>query len=124
MMVKDILVVDDDKDILFTFKQLLNHQNRVVFTAQSGKECLKRLNQGFEGIVLIDIMMPEMDGWDTIHEIVQQGLQEKIDIIVITARGSHNHEKIHGLEPYIFDYIPKPFDIDTINNLLERLQEL
>ncbi len=122
-MPKDILIVDDDKDILFTIKQILNIQDQVVFTAESGSACIHRIQQGFHGILLIDIMMPEMDGWDTIRELNRQGLINNVDIVVITARGTHQPEKMHGLESFITDYIPKPFDIDTIRNVISRLNQ-
>jgi DNA-binding response OmpR family regulator len=66
-------------------------------------------------------MMPMMDGWDTIREIVNNGLEQNVEIVVITARGTHHQEKMHGLEPYILDYIPKPFDFKKLLGVVENL---
>jgi len=122
MMEKDILIVDDDKDILTSLREVFLHQGNVVFTAESGFECLRRIKDGFQGILLIDIMMPKMDGWDTIREIVKNGLEQNVQIVVITARGTHHQEKMHGLEPYIIDYIPKPFDLHKLLGVVENLK--
>ena len=120
-MEKDILIVDDDKDILTSLREILQHQGNFVFTAESGFECIKRIKDGFQGILLIDIMMPKMDGWDTIREIVNIGFEQNVKIVVITARGTHHQEKMHGLEPYILDYIPKPFDINKLLSVVESI---
>jgi DNA-binding response OmpR family regulator len=120
-MDKDILIVDDDKDILRSLREVFLHEGHVVFTAQSGYECVRRVSDGFQGILLIDIMMPQMDGWDTIREIIKQGLEGNIQIVVITAHGTHHQDKMHGLEPYILDYIPKPFDINKLVSIVENL---
>ena len=120
-MEKDILIVDDDKDILISLREILQHQGNFVYTVESGFECIKRIKDGFQGILLIDIMMPKMDGWDTIREIVNNGYEQNVKIVVITARGTHHQEKMHGLEPYILDYIPKPFDINKLLSVVENI---
>ena len=63
---KGIMVVDDDEDILFTVRSIFKRYPVHVETAKSGVECLEILSKGFRGVVLMDIMMPGMDGWDTI----------------------------------------------------------
>jgi DNA-binding response OmpR family regulator len=120
-MEKDILIVDDDKEILRSLREVFLHQGNVVFTAESGSDCLRRIKNGFRGILLIDIMMPKMNGWDTIREIVKNGLEKNVQIVVITAKGTHNRNKMHGLEPYILDYIPKPFDLNKLLSVVENL---
>ena len=109
-MRKTMIVVDDDPDILDSIKTLFEHEGYEVFTAKNGMECLDKLENGFRGVILLDIMMPGMDGWDTVKEIVNRGLVNNVNIFVITAIGTSDHKKMKGLEPYIFDYIPKPFD--------------
>ena len=122
-MRKDILVVDDDPGVIYTIKRGLEILDKEynVLAVESGVECLELLEKGFKGILLIDIMMPNMDGWDTIREIVNRGLKKNVEILVITAVGTSNHEKMKGLEPYIYDYIAKPFDVNTIVESVKRL---
>ena len=121
-MRKNIIVVDDDVDILESIRTLFEHEGYDVYTVKNGMDCIKKLQKGFEGIVLLDIMMQGMDGWDTLRAIVDQGLQENIEVFVITAIGTGDYEKIKGLEPFIHDYIAKPFDpdklIESINQII------
>ena len=120
-MDKKIMIVDDDPDILVTMRHVFEHEGFEVLTVDTGDDCLAELERGFEGIVLIDLMMPFMDGWDTIHEIIQRGLNHKVVISIITAKGTLEHEKMKGVEPYVKDYISKPFDIPT---LIQNVEEM
>ena len=120
-MENDILIVDDDKDILTSLREVFQYHGNVVFTAESGFECIRRIKDGFHGVLLIDIMMPKMDGWDTIREIVKNGLENNVKIVVITARGTHHQEKMQGLEPFILDYVPKPFDLNKLLSIVNNL---
>ncbi len=122
-MDKKIMIVDDDSDILVTLRTLFERQQFEVLTVDSGSDCIKELEQGFKGIVLIDLMMPFMDGWDTIKEIIKRGLNKDILVSIITAKGCSSSEKMKGLESYIYDYIPKPFNLEKliseINNMTD-----
>jgi len=120
-MRKDILVVDDDTDILHSVRDIFEHQGHTVFTVNNGFECIKKLEKGFNGIILLDIMMPKMDGWDTIREIVNKGLNKKVEILIITAIGTSDHDKMFGVESYVHDYIVKPFNIGDLVNSVNKL---
>ena len=123
IMDRKIMIVDDDSDILVTLRTLFERQQFEVLTVDSGSDCIKELEQGFKGIVLIDLMMPFMDGWDTIKEIIKRGLNKDILVSIITAKGCSSSEKMKGLESYIYDYIPKPFNLEKliseINNMTD-----
>ena len=114
MMDKKIMIVDDDSDILVTLRALFERQHFEVLTVDSGSDCIKELEQGFKGIVLMDLMMPFMDGWETINEIIKRGLNKNILLSIITAKGCTSSEKMKGLESYIHDYISKPFDLEKL----------
>ena len=113
-MEKRIMVVDDDPDILISIRKIFENEGYEVFTVDSGLDCIKEIERGFKGVILMDIMMPFMDGWDTIMEIMKRGLQNQVIISILTARGTRDHEKIRGLESYIHDYITKPFDVEQL----------
>lgn len=121
-MRRDILVVDDDTDILHSVKDIFEHQGHEVFAVNNGFDCIQELENGFNGIVLLDIMMPGMDGWDTIKEIVRKGLDKNVKILIITAIGTSNHEKMYGVESYVHDYIIKPFNVNDLVESVEKLQ--
>ena len=120
-MRKNILVVDDDSDILRSVRDIFEHEGHEVFTVKNGIECIDKLEKGFEGIILLDIMMPEMDAWDTLKEIVNRGLEKNVEILIITAIGTSHHEKMKGLEPYIYDYVAKPFNIDELVRRIKKV---
>lgn len=121
-MEKKIMIVDDDPDILISIRKIFEREGYEVFTVDSGMDCIKELERGFSGIVLMDIMMPFMDGWDTIEEIKSKGLEKNVVISILTAKGTADHEKLKGLQSYIYDYITKPFDvqqlISNVNNIV------
>jgi len=113
-MEKKIMVVDDDPDILITLRNIFEREGYEVFAVDSGMDCIRELERGFKGVVLMDIMMPFMDGWDTIREIVNRGFTKGVTISIVTAKGTHDHEKMKGLESYVHDYIAKPFDVKAL----------
>ena len=120
-MRKNILIVDDDPDVRTSVKSIFEYEGYEVSSVENGVECIELLEKGFTGILLIDLMMPQMDGWATIKEIVKRGLQKNVNIIVITAIGTYRHHKMKGLEPYVHDYIAKPFDI---TELIENIRKI
>lgn len=103
------MIVDDDRHILIAVKTVLNEAGFPVEMAESGDECVSFLKAGFSGIILLDIMMPVMDGWDTIRAIKREGLGEKVLIAMLTAKDTPD-QKMIGLQEYVFDYITKPFE--------------
>lgn len=113
-MDKKIMIVDDDPDILISIRKIFENEGFEVYTVDSGMDCIKELERGFNGIILMDIMMPFMDGWDTIEEIKNKGFTKNVVISILTAKGTPDHEKIKGLQPYIYDYITKPFDVKQL----------
>ncbi len=117
-MKKKLMVVDDDPDILITIRKIFENAGYEVLTVDSGSDCIDELKRGFKGVILMDIMMPFMDGWDTIREIIKKGFADDVAISIVTAKGNPDHEKMKGLEAYVHDYIAKPFDIrDLIANV-------
>jgi len=126
-MDKKVMIVDDEQDILFSLKTLLESQGYEVITVDSGAKCVNELEKGFSGVVLMDIMMPKMDGWDTIKSIVNMGLTRNIEIEIITGKGTKNHKKMIGFGSYIHDYLSKPLDseklISSVNKCLMCLSK-
>jgi len=105
------MVVYDDPDILIVIRKIFEKEGYEVLTVDSGMDCIKELERGFKGVILMDIMMPFMDGWDTIEEIMKRGYEPNVVISILTAKGTPDHDKMRGLESHIYDYITKPFDV-------------
>ncbi|OYT28321.1 response regulator [Thermoplasmatales archaeon ex4572_165] len=116
---KKLLIVDDDPYIIIAIRTLFEEEGFEVFAANSGIECLDFLEkENFNGVILIDLMMPIMTGWETIDEIVKRGLNEKLIISVLSAKDIPN-EKSNTMR-YITDYLNKPFEnnelMDKVNS--------
>ncbi|GAJ98551.1 DNA-binding response regulator [Geomicrobium sp. JCM 19055] len=110
-----ILVVDDEKQLIELIKPVLEAARYDVVSASNGIEALEILRIQKVQLVLLDVMMPGMDGFQLCHEIRQQ---TDIPIIMLTARGEEE-ERVHGLRLGADDYIVKPFGLEE---LLARMQ--
>ncbi len=118
-MDKQIMIVDDDQSIRKTVEIILSANGYSVCAAERGRECLSKLREGFNGLILMDIMMPEMDGWDTIAAIEEEGLHGGNVICMLTA--VHDPcPKMEKLTESVMDYVRKPF---TSEELLETVAE-
>jgi len=119
-MMKKVMIVDDEPDVLLSLKTVLQNQNYDVITVTNGKECLNELKKGFKGIILMDLMMPVMDGWETINQIVKRGYIQDVAISIITGKGTRNYQKMSLLGSYIYDYLAKPLDIEKLISCVEE----
>ena len=113
-MKEKIMIVDDEPDILDSLRMVLEAQDYAITTAANGVECLEQLQKGFKGVILLDLMMPVMDGWDTIKQIIEQGYMKDVAIEIISALGTKENKRMGTLEPYIYDYLSKPLDIKEL----------
>jgi DNA-binding response OmpR family regulator len=100
-----VLVVDDDGDIRGLLRELLERQGYGVTEAANGKEALRALYAAPPDLVLLDVSMPELDGWQTLERI--RDLSD-VPVAMLTARAAEL-EKVRGLKAGADDYITKPF---------------
>ncbi|MFA5102119.1 MAG: response regulator [Candidatus Thermoplasmatota archaeon] len=119
---KNIMVVDDDPDILLSLQELFEREGFEVTTADNGRNCLLELEKGFQGIIILDIMMPIMDGIETIKKMTIDGFTDENTIIVLTAKRIQG-EEFNDIYPYIADYITKPFDIITLLQTVKKIAQ-
>jgi len=121
-----ILLVDDEKDILEFLSYNLKKEGFAVFTAKSGKEALDKAIKIKPHLIVLDVMMPEMDGIETCMELRKQKQTQDAVIIFLTARGE-DYSQIAGLDAGADDYISKPVKpkvfLSKINSLLRRSQK-
>jgi len=111
-MSKKIMVVDDDADIVDLTKTVLELGGFNVIAAHGGEECLRLLEKEKVDLVLLDIMMPEISGWDVAAKIKENPEWEKIPIVFLTAKGDTMSIGMGGMTSE--DYIVKPFDKDAL----------
>jgi DNA-binding response OmpR family regulator len=122
-MVKIILVVDDYSDIVVSVKQVLEDptgEYRVI-GVDSGEKCLQILQQEapLPDLILLDIMMPGMSGWDVAARIKQNDRWRSVPIVFLTAKGDEMSVGIGHLASE--DYIVKPFDIMKLKDCVKRI---
>ena len=102
---KNLLIADDNEQILDVLKEYAKKEGYDVYTAKTGKEALSEFHKRSFHAVLLDVMMPEMDGFEVCREIRRASM---VPIIMITARGE-DFERIMGLDIGADDYVVKPF---------------
>lgn len=118
-MNKQIMIVDNDSSYRKTAAIVLESKGYSVSLVESGKECLEKLRGGFRGLIFIDILIPEIDGLETILTIRNEGLCEGNTICLLTAVFDSGPQK-EKLPGYIKDYVSKPY---TAEDLLETVVE-
>ncbi|MCH7558724.1 MAG: fused response regulator/phosphatase [Planctomycetes bacterium] len=111
-MKKKLLIVDDDEINVGIFKELLEEQYALA-TASSGQQCLEKIGQFKPDLVLLDIVMPGMDGYETCRRIKSDPQSETAHVILISSKISIE-SRLKGYEVGTDDYITKPFDNDEL----------
>jgi two-component system, OmpR family, alkaline phosphatase synthesis response regulator PhoP len=121
----NILLVDDEPDIVEFLGYNLKHEGFKVFTASNGKDAVKISKEVVPHIIVLDVMMPGMDGIETCLELRKIPALKKTLIMFLTAR-SEDYSQIAGLDAGADDYIAKPIKprvfVSRINALLRRYQ--
>ncbi len=116
----NILVVDDDKEIVGAIEIYLKKEGYNILKAYNGKQALETIEKNEIHLVILDIMMPEKDGLETLEEIRKD---KRIPVILLSAK-SEDYDKIGGLNSGADDYITKPFNplelIARVNSCLRR----
>ncbi len=110
MSMEKILVADDDRNIAELLRLYLEKDGYTVTLACDGVDAMEKFNADTPDIVLLDIMMPRLDGWQVCREIRQKS---SCPIIMLTAKGE-TFDKVLGLELGADDYVVKPFDTKEV----------
>lgn len=115
---KKVLIVDDDFRNIFALSAMLEQQNMIVTYAESGVDCLKLINENADtDIVLMDIMMPEMDGYDATRKIRKISKFKNLPIIALTAKAMKG-DREKCIQAGASDYITKPVEKEQLLSLL------
>ncbi len=112
-MSERVLVADDDPDILSVVKVNFELEGFDVDTGVDGEDALMKATANPPDVIVLDIMMPRMDGLTALHRLRGQASTANIPIILLTARGLPE-DRVRGLELGADDYITKPFDINEL----------
>lgn len=110
-----ILVIDDDKNILAIIEMYLKKEGYDVATCERGDTALKRFHEVQPSLVILDVMLPGMDGWGVLEKLRKESA---VPVIMLTAKGD-TIDRIQGLDAGADDYIVKPFEA---KELLARIK--
>ena len=121
-MTKKILTVDDESGVIYTVKHGLENldPDYQVTCVNSGEKCFEFLeNNQVPDLILLDIMMPDMSGWEVLQKLKENPSWENIPIIFLTARTDRVAEKAGGF--LAEDYIEKPFEISELKKRIDKI---
>jgi DNA-binding response OmpR family regulator len=123
-MAARVLVIDDEGPIRLLCRVNLEAAGMVVDEAENGATGIEAARKERPDVILLDVMMPGMDGWDVFGELVKEERTATIPVVFLTAR-AELRDQARGLELGGVDYVTKPFDplelAPLIDDLLERI---
>jgi DNA-binding response OmpR family regulator len=121
MQAKRILCIDDEKEILDLIRLILTRKGYEVIGAIGGEEGLAKARSQKPDLILLDLMMPDMDGWEVFHRIRSDTNLAEVPVIVVTAR-AQSIDRVLGLHvARVNDYVSKPFTPQDLVESVERV---
>ena len=119
-MSKTILIVDDEAYIVTSLEYVMQSAGFEVAVAYDGEEALAKIDEKVPALVILDLMMPKLDGFEVCKKIRENALWKDIRIIILTAKG-RDIERKKGMSLGADDYMTKPF---STRDILNRVKEL
>lgn len=118
--IKKVVCIEDEQEMIELVKLILSRQNIDVIGALGGKEGLDRIEEVKPDLVLLDLMMPEMDGWEVYQKMKASDMMRDIPVIVVTAK-AQSIDRVLGLHiARVDDYITKPFGPQELLESVQR----
>jgi DNA-binding response OmpR family regulator len=117
---RKILIVDDEVDILHFLELVLQERGYQVTSATGGQNALALARAQRPDLVLLDIMMPQMDGWEVLRLLRVDPKTQTIPVAMISAR-TDAKDRVQGLQEGALDYICKPFSLDELLTKVDSL---
>lgn len=117
-----VLLVDDEPNIIVALEFLMEQQGYLVRTAYNGLSALRAIENELPDLIILDVMMPEMDGFEVAKAVRDNPACSDIPIVFLTAKGTSD-DKWKGYESGGEVYLIKPFDNDELVNTIKELIE-
>ncbi len=117
-----VLLVDDEPNIIVALEFLVQSEGYQVFTAYDGKEALQKTDLQQPDIIVLDVMMPGMDGFEVARHVRANPAYQDTRIIFLTARGTQE-DRFRGYSSGGEFYLAKPFDNDELINIINEVVE-
>jgi CheY-like chemotaxis protein len=115
-----ILYIEDEETMLELARHILKISGYKLSVATSGQQGLSMIRQRKPDVLLLDLMMPDINGWDVYRHIKSDKTLADIPVIVITAKHQDTNRKIIEDLPPVEEYITKPFDVEGLINSVQR----
>jgi DNA-binding NarL/FixJ family response regulator len=110
---KQLLLIDDDPNLILLVKDYLEFRGFQVTTAENGREALDILEADIPDMIICDVMMPEMDGYELVKHIRQDSRTNRIPVLFLSAKGQ-SHDRVKGLAEGADVYMVKPFEPEEL----------
>lgn len=115
-----VLVVDDEPEVVLVLQFSLEAEGYQTLAASNGLEALAEISAHHPQLMLLDIMMPTMDGWSVLEEMLKLPLQERPRVVIVSALASLA-ERAKAAELGVDAFVPKPFDVEELLGVLHDL---
>jgi CheY-like chemotaxis protein len=119
--VSTVLVVDDEPQVVWVLRFSLEAEGYTTFTANNGLRALEEIAEHHPKLMLLDIMMPTMDGWAVLEEMMKLPVEERPRVVVVSALSSLR-DRAKAAELGADAYVPKPFNVDDLIEVLHGLE--
>jgi DNA-binding response OmpR family regulator len=116
-----VLCIDDEPELIALVKQVLKTENIHVIGAANGREGLSTLRKQLPDAVILDIMMPGMDGWEVYRQIRADNNLKHVPVVILTARNSLFEEVVARERAGVDDYLTKPFLNDVLKKTIFKV---
>jgi DNA-binding response OmpR family regulator len=117
-----VLVVDDEPQVVWVLRFGLESEGYDVATARNGIEALEQIAVHHPELMVLDVMMPKMDGWSVLRELAKLPVQERPRVVMVTALASLD-DRAKATELGADAYVPKPFDVAELLQVISGLQK-
>jgi|SRR5579883_1622107 len=119
-MARKILTCDDEKNIVRLIQVNLERQGYEVVTAYNGRECLEKVASEKPDLIVLDLMMPEMTGFEVLEELKKDPETQNIPVIMLTAR-TQDQDVLRGWQSGVECYLTKPFNPIELLTFIKRI---
>ena len=117
-----MLVVDDEPQVVWMLKFSLEAEGYQTYSARDGRSALEELRLHHPQLMLLDIMMPVMDGWSVLEEMQHLPVEDRPRVVVVSARASLR-DRAKAVELGADAFVSKPFNVDDLLGVLQTLAE-
>ncbi|MGZ4154424.1 MAG: response regulator transcription factor [Actinomycetota bacterium] len=117
-----VLVVEDEPQVVWVLQFSLEAEGYTTFAARDGRQALSAIAEHHPKLMVLDIMMPAMDGWSVLEEMMQLPHEERPRVVVVSAM-SNLRDRARAAEMGADAFVPKPFNVDDLLGVLHDVEQ-